>query len=65
MLTLRSGVVFYVIEGLFRPEIQSLLTENVQKAFREAVAQGVTLVFWASLIAAGMCLYFSYRLPEC
>jgi len=45
MLTLCSGVVFYVIEGLFRPEIQSLLTENVQKALREAVAPGVTLVF--------------------
>jgi hypothetical protein len=52
------------VEGLFRPEIQSLLTENVQKALREAVAQGVNLVFWVSLITAGMCLFFSYRLPE-
>jgi EmrB/QacA subfamily drug resistance transporter len=52
------------IEGLFRPEIQSLLAENVQKALREAVAGGVVLVFWVSLIAACMCLFFSYRLPE-
>ena len=52
------------IESLFRPEIQSLLTENVQKALREAVAEGVTLVFWISLITACMCLFLSYRLPE-
>lgn len=52
------------LEGLFRPEIQSLLTENVQRALREAVAKGVTLVFWASLIAACMCLFFSYKLSE-
>jgi hypothetical protein len=52
------------VDGLFRPEIQSLLTENVQKTLREAVAEGVTLVFWVSLITACMCLFFSYRLPE-
>ncbi|MBW2603015.1 MAG: hypothetical protein JRE28_01695 [Deltaproteobacteria bacterium] len=48
----------------FLPEIQSLFTENVQKVLREAVAEGVTLVFWISLITACMCLFFSYRLPE-
>jgi EmrB/QacA subfamily drug resistance transporter len=52
------------LEGLFRPEIQSLFSENVQKALQEAVAQGVTLVFWVSLIAACVCLFFSFRLPK-
>jgi hypothetical protein len=52
------------VEGLFLPEIQSFLTETVEKALREAVAEGVTLVFWVSLITACMCLFFSYRLPE-
>ena len=52
------------LESLFRPEIQSLLTENVQKALREAVVEGVTLVFWISLITACICLFLSYRLPE-
>jgi EmrB/QacA subfamily drug resistance transporter len=52
------------LEGLFRPEIQSLFSENVRKALQEAVVQGVTLVFWVSLIAACVCLLFSYKLPK-
>jgi MFS family permease len=52
------------LESLFRPEIQSLLSENVQKTLREAVVEGVTLVFWISLITACICLLLSYRLPE-
>jgi len=50
--------------GLFRPEIQSLFSENIQKVLREAVADGVFWVFWASLIAACICLLISYRLPK-
>ena len=52
------------VESLFRPEIQSFLTENAQKALREAGAEGVALVFWTSLITACMCLFFSYKLPK-
>jgi EmrB/QacA subfamily drug resistance transporter len=52
------------IENIFRPEVQSLLAPNIQKALRESVAQGVSLVFWASLITALLCLFFSFRLPK-
>ncbi len=51
-------------ENLFRPEAQAFLTPQIQKALRESVAQGVSMVFWASLIAACICLFFSYRLPR-
>ena len=52
------------VKGVFLPDIQSLLTETVQKALREAVAEGVTLVFWVSLIMACLCMFLSYRSPE-
>jgi len=52
------------IEDLFRPEIQSFLSKTVQHSLRDAVAQGVTWVFWASLIMSFACLFFSYRLPK-
>jgi len=59
---------FYVIAAellaLFRPDMQSLLTVNVQKPLQEAVAHGVTMVFWAALIASIVCLFFSYKLPS-
>jgi hypothetical protein len=51
-------------ESLFRPEVQSLLSANVQKALQGAVAESVTLVFWAALIMSCVCLVFSYRLPK-
>ncbi len=52
------------IENIFRPEIQSLLAPNIRTALRESVAQGVSVVFWASVIMALLCLFFSYRLPK-
>jgi hypothetical protein len=51
-------------EGLFRLEVQSLLSPNIQIALREAVAQGLSMVFWLSLIMALICLFFSYGLPK-
>jgi EmrB/QacA subfamily drug resistance transporter len=52
------------IENLFRPEIQAFLSSTIQQSLRNAVAQGVTLVFGASLIMACACLFFSSRLPK-
>ncbi len=51
-------------ESLFRPEVQSLLSANVQKALQGAVAESVTLVFWTALIMSCVCLALSYRLPK-
>jgi MFS family permease len=52
------------VENIFRPEVQSLLAPNIRTALRESVAQGVSVVFWASVIMALLCLFFSYRLPK-
>jgi len=52
------------IENLFRPEIQPLLTANVQTALRGTVAEGAAFVFWAALIVSCICLFFSYKLPK-
>jgi hypothetical protein len=52
------------VEYLFRPEIQASLTPDAQKAMQEAVAQGVSLVFWIALIASLICLCLSFMLPK-
>ena len=51
------------IENIFRPEIQTLLTPEVQLALKGAVAQGVSMVFWISLCASLLCLVISAILP--
>ncbi len=51
------------IEDIFRPEIQALLTPEVQLALKGAVAQGVSMVFWISLFASLLCLVISAILP--
>ncbi len=51
-------------ENLFRPEIQALLTADVQKTLQQAVAQGVSLVFWIALLASLICLLLSLILPK-
>ena len=55
--------MYHSVEMLFKPEVQSLLSADVQKALQEAVAQGVTMVFWGAVISAFVCLFFSYKLP--
>ena len=55
--------MYHSVEMLFKPEVQSLLSADVQKALQEAVAQGVTMVFWGAAITAFACLFFSYKLP--
>ena len=52
------------VENLLRPEVQGMLTTNVQKLLQNAIAQGVSMVFWLSLIASIVCLFFSHKLPK-
>ncbi len=51
------------IENIFRPEIQKLLTPDVQQAMKASVAQGVSMVFWITLFASLLCLALSAILP--
>ena len=51
-------------DSIFRPEIQALFTPEVQKALQEAVARGVSLVFWISLFVSVLCLLLAAILPS-
>lgn len=59
-----SDQMYHSVETLFKPEIQSILSVDIKKALQDAVAQGVTMVFWASVLAAFVCFFFSYILPS-
>jgi len=52
------------VENIFRPEIQTLLSTDVQRTLQEAVGHGVMPMFWASLLASIVCLVFSILLPR-
>jgi len=52
------------VENIFRPEIQRLLSTDVQQAIQEAVGHGVMPMFWASLLSSMVCLVFSIMLPR-
>ena len=51
------------IENLFLPEVQALLSENPRAILQEAIAKGVSVVFWIVLIASLICLCFCSLLP--
>jgi EmrB/QacA subfamily drug resistance transporter len=51
------------IENIFRPEVQILLTPDVQQAMKAAVARGISMVFWITLFASLLCLLLSAILP--
>jgi MFS family permease len=51
-------------DSIFRPEIQALFAPDVQKALQEAVARGVSQVFWISLVASLLCLLLAAVLPS-
>jgi EmrB/QacA subfamily drug resistance transporter len=51
------------IENIFRPEVQQLLTPDIQTALRDAVARGVAMVFWITFAASLICLLLSIILP--
>jgi len=40
-----------------------LLTPEVQQALKAAVARGISMVFWISLLVSMVCLIFSAILP--
>ncbi len=50
-------------ENIFRPEVQALLSPDIQKTMREAVAQGVSTVFWITFFASLLCLILSALIP--
>jgi len=52
------------LESFFQPEMQALLHESLQMAFRHAVGQGVLAVFAAVLAASVFCLICCVWLPE-
>jgi EmrB/QacA subfamily drug resistance transporter len=52
------------IENLFLPEVQALLSENARTILQEAIAKGVSVVFWIVSIAALICLGFCLLLPK-
>jgi ABC-type phosphate/phosphonate transport system permease subunit len=51
------------IENIFRPEVQALLAPDIQKTMQEAVAQGVSMVFWITFFASLSCLILSLLIP--
>jgi len=51
------------IENIFRPEVQALLAPDIQKTMQEAVAQGVSMVFWITFFASLLCLTLSVLIP--
>jgi EmrB/QacA subfamily drug resistance transporter len=51
------------IENIFRPEIQALLDPGIQKTLQEAVARGVSMVFWITFFASLLCLILSLLIP--
>ena len=51
------------IENIFRPEIQALLAPDIQKTMQEAIARGVSMVFWITFFASLLCLILSVLIP--
>jgi hypothetical protein len=50
-------------ENIFRPEVQALLAPDIQQTFQEAVARGVSMVFWITFFASLLCLILSVLIP--
>ena len=51
------------VENLLLPEIQALLSNEVQMILQEAIVSGIAVVFWIVLAASLLCLGFCWRLP--
>ena len=50
-------------ENIFRPEVQALLTPEIQKNMQEAMARGVSRVFWIAFFVSVLCLILSVLIP--
>jgi EmrB/QacA subfamily drug resistance transporter len=51
------------VENIFRPEIQAVLAPGLQKTLQEAVARGVSAVFWLTFFTSLLCLILSVLMP--
>lgn len=51
------------IENIFRPEIQALLSPELQQIMQAAVARGVLTVFWITFFTSLLCLLLSVMIP--
>ena len=51
------------VENIFRPEVQALLTPDIHKTMQEAMARGISLVFWITFFASLLCLILSLLIP--
>jgi EmrB/QacA subfamily drug resistance transporter len=58
-----SNQITQNLENLLRPEVQTLLSADAQIALQDALAQGVSMVFWVTLLASVLCLFSSLMLP--
>jgi hypothetical protein len=45
------------------PEVQALLSDEVQTILQEAIVSGVSIVFWIVLVVSLFCLGFCWLLP--
>jgi EmrB/QacA subfamily drug resistance transporter len=51
------------IENIFSPEVQALLAPEIQKIMQDAVARGVSMVFWLTFFTSLLCLALSVLIP--
>ena len=58
-----SNQITQNLENLLRPEVQVLLSADAQAALQDAAAQGVSMVFWVTLLVSVLCLFSSLMLP--
>jgi EmrB/QacA subfamily drug resistance transporter len=58
------GKIQQSVETLFEPDVQSRLSDRVLDMFQKMIAQGVSMVFILSLVAALICFLFCVRLPQ-
>jgi hypothetical protein len=51
------------VENLLLPEVQALLSHEVQTILQKAIVSGVAVVFWIVLAASLLCFSFCLLLP--
>jgi EmrB/QacA subfamily drug resistance transporter len=51
-------------DSVLRPEVQAQLAPQALQQLHQAISHGVLLVFWATIAAALLCLFFCRLLPR-
>jgi predicted MFS family arabinose efflux permease len=51
-------------DSVLRPDVQAQLAPDALRQLHEAISQGVLLVFWTTIAAALLCLFFCLLLPR-